>query len=170
MSRRRARSHGSATRKILRSAPGKTTVPMSRPSTTTSWPTAASRTRAFTQSRTGGIAATPDTWRVTSVPRISSPKARPPRTGAKVLPSGASVTSVEAASTRAGVQSSSGTPSAIAAKVAARYSAPESMWRKPSRSATQAAVDDLPDAAGPSMAMIILRGTREAGGGRWGAR
>jgi hypothetical protein len=30
------------------------------------------------------------------------------------------------------------------------------MWRKPSRSATHWAVDDLPEAAGPSMAMTAL--------------
>ncbi len=147
---------------------------MSRPSTTTSWPTAASRTRSFTQSRTGGIAATRETCRVTSVPRISSPNGWLARTGANAPPSGASAMSAEAASTRAGDSSWSGMPSAIAANVAARYSAPESMWRKPRRSATQAAVEDLPDAAGPSMAMIIGRGTpdarRTARGSRRGTR
>ena len=66
ISRRRARSHGSATRKIFSSASGKTTVPMSRPSTTTFCVFAAARTWAFTQARTRGICATRETFCVTS--------------------------------------------------------------------------------------------------------
>src|SRR5450759_2848514 len=72
-----ARSRESATRKILRSASGKTMVPMSRPSTTTFRDFAASRTFWFTHSRTRGICATRDTLSVTSPPRISSSIARP---------------------------------------------------------------------------------------------
>jgi hypothetical protein len=41
----------------------------------------------------------------------------------------------------------------MAAAVAARYKAPESTWRNPICSATHWAVDDFPDAAGPSIAI-----------------
>ncbi len=40
----------------------------------------------------------------------------------------------------------------IAAAVTARYSAPESTWAYPSSRATHSAVEDFPDAAGPSIA------------------
>ena len=39
--------------------------------------------------------------------------------------------------------------------VAPRYRAPESTWWKPSTSATQWAVLDLPEAAGPSIAITM---------------
>ena len=39
------------------------------------------------------------------------------------------------------------------AAVAARYSDPESTWKYESRRATHCAVDDFPDAAGPSIAI-----------------
>src|SRR5437879_12762277 len=42
-----------------------------------------------------------------------------------------------------------------AASVSARYSAPESRCAQPSCSATRPAVELLPDAAGPSMAMTL---------------
>jgi hypothetical protein len=41
------------------------------------------------------------------------------------------------------------------AAVIPRYSDPESTWRNCSRSATHWAVEDLPDAAGPSIAMTV---------------
>src|SRR5262245_56722930 len=41
------------------------------------------------------------------------------------------------------------------AAVAARYSEPESTWKYPSRRATHWAVDDFPEAAGPSIAMTM---------------
>jgi hypothetical protein len=54
---------------------------------------------------------------------------------------------------RSTVSSSNVSPArASATAVAARYSAPESTWRNPSRCATHCAVDDFPDAAGPSIA------------------
>ena len=62
MIRRPARASGDAVRKILRSASGKTTVPMSRPSTTTSRPARTmARSWVLTHSRTTGTADTAET-------------------------------------------------------------------------------------------------------------
>ena len=75
--------------------------------------------------------------------------------GANDVLRGLRVTFSAARNTRSSVHSAGATALRMAAAVAARYSAPESTCRKPSTDATHCAVDDLPDAAGPSIAMTI---------------
>ena len=78
--RRPARASAEAVRKILRSASGNTTVPMSRPSTTTSCPALTiARSRELTHSRTTGMAAMAETHAVTSVLRSASSTGSPSR-------------------------------------------------------------------------------------------
>ena len=78
--RRRARSSADAVRKIFTSASGSTTVPMSRPSTTTvTDPSASSRCRSTSRVRTSGTADTAETAFVTASPRISAETSSPPR-------------------------------------------------------------------------------------------
>src|SRR5262245_63456144 len=73
--------------------------------------------------------------------------------GANEVLRGLRLTFSAACTTKSSVQSAGDTPLWTAAAVAARYNAPESTCRKPSTDATHWAVDDLPDAAGPSIAM-----------------
>ena len=71
---------GDAVRKIFTSASGSTTVPMSRPSTTTATePSASSRWRSTNRVRTSGTADTAETALVTASPRISTETSSPPR-------------------------------------------------------------------------------------------
>ena len=78
--RRRARSSADAVRKILTSASGSTTVPMSRPSTTTlPGPAASSRCSPTRRARTAGTAETAETALVTASPRISAETSSPSR-------------------------------------------------------------------------------------------
>src|SRR5205807_2503877 len=122
-------------RNTFTGASGNTTVPMSRPSTTTprATPATASRCCTFTQFRTSRIAAIAETWRVTRSERIAASTSTPATAGRK--PSSTSTR-------RTGRSSASATiccgdhPSPFprpssprlsnTASVTARYSAPES--------------------------------------------
>ncbi len=70
--RRRARSSTDASRKILRSASGSTTVPMSRPAMTMPPASASVRCRSSSAARSSGIADTAETAASTAGPRTSS--------------------------------------------------------------------------------------------------
>src|SRR3989475_3529006 len=135
---------------------------MSRPSTTT--PAGCRRTArrcsAFTQVRTSGTAATADTRVVTRSERTASSTSTPATVGTNSRPTSASAmgSSWASATIRWGFHPAPFPPPSSprlssAARVIARYNAPESRCAHPSRSATSAPVDDLPDAAGPSIAM-----------------
>src|SRR5450830_552486 len=151
ITRRRARSPGSATSHTLSRASGKTAVPMSRPSTTISWAADVARTVAFTQARTCGILATRLTTPVTGSPRIFDSHSAPSSRGSNVVSAGTRVTRWVRSRTERSVHRSGGSPSSSRAAVTARYSDPLSTWRMPRRVATCRAVLDFPDAAGPSM-------------------
>src|SRR6059058_1821878 len=161
-SRRRARSSGLAVRNTFTGASGNTTVPMSRPSTTTprGTPATASRCCTFTQFRTSRIAAIAETWRVTRSDRIVSSTSTPATVGRKASPTNTRRTgrsSANATTCCAGHASRIPLPASrrlsSTARATARYSAPESRCAHPSPRATAAAVELLPDAAGPSIAM-----------------
>jgi hypothetical protein len=107
----------------------------------------------LTQARTAGIWATRDTLRVTSGERISALASAPAIIGKKDVLDGASVIPETWLITNASSQRSAFGSIRIAAAVAARYNAPESTCRNPICSATHCAVDDFPEAAGPSMAI-----------------
>jgi len=77
--RRPARVSGDAVRKILRSASGKTTVPMSRPSTTTSCPARTIARRRVLTLAYYGMAAIAETCAVTSELRRASSTGSPSR-------------------------------------------------------------------------------------------
>src|SRR5467141_345793 len=162
--RRRARSSGVAVKKIFSGASGKTTVPMSRPSTTTppSQSSTALRCWVFTQVRTSGMAANADTCLVTRSLRIAWSTSTPATSGRKTSPTRTRRTGSLSARPRIfwpdHPSPFSPPPSPMlsrAASVSARYSAPESRCAQPSCSATRPAVELLPDAAGPSMAMSL---------------
>src|SRR3954447_18469919 len=121
--RRSARVPASALRSALISAFGATTVPMSRPSITTSPCSPSSRWRSRITSRTSGCRATTGTLRsicdrrieaVTSVPAI------------RTRPASSNVTGFAEASSPSGAPSPSGRPFCIASHVTARYIAPVS--------------------------------------------
>ena len=168
--RRRARSSGLAVRNTFSGASGNTTVPMSRPSTTTprEWPCTASRCCTFTQWRTSGMAAISETrWvtrseriaRATSTPATSGRNTSSTRTRRTGRPSASDTTCCAPHVSPFPFPLSRAFSPAVSprlsstASVIARYSAPESRCAHPSRRATSAAVELLPDAAGPSIAM-----------------
>src|SRR5439155_8553461 len=141
---------------------GKTTVPMSRPSTTTpaGCRATARRCSAFTHARTSGNAATADTRAVTRSDRTASSTSTPATVGVNSRPTSASAIGRSRASPTirwtfhpSPFPRPSSPRLSSAANVSARYNAPESRCAQPSRSATRAPVDDFPDAAGPSIAM-----------------
>src|SRR3989441_8903262 len=123
------------------------------------------------------MAASTETERVTRSLLIASSTSTPATSGRYTLPTRTSRTGSASASAmmrRAGHFSTGRPPSrsplsgtergsggedsprlSRAASVSARYSAPESRCAQPSRSATRPAVELLPDAAGPSMAMTL---------------
>ena len=133
----------------MTSASGKTTEPMSRPSTTPP-PRSAThcRWRSTSTARTPGLAATADTAPLTSGPRMASvtsvavdltrsPTAMARRGPARPPPRGRPASM----------------PRSRAAQATARYMAPVSRRSRPSRSARARETVDLPEPAGPSMAM-----------------
>ena len=125
--RLRARASGLAVRKTFTSASGKTTVPMSRPSATTSPLSPSARWWATMTSRTAGTAETGETARSTSAARIcsvtSSPLAR------TRWPDSDATSSMEAArATSATASASAGsTPERRHSSATLRYIAPVSM-------------------------------------------
>src|SRR3989441_7361985 len=124
------------------------------------------------------MAASTETERVTRSLLIASSTSTPATSGRYTLPTRTSRTGSASASAmmrRAGHFSTGRPPSrsplsgtergsggedsprlSRAASVSARYSAPESRCAQPSRSATRPAVELLPDAAGPSIAMTLI--------------
>ena len=80
-------------------------------------------------------------------------------------PSSSNVTGLRRASSPSGSPSASGMPSRIASHVSARYIAPVSRYRKPSRSASLRATVLLPAPAGPSIATIIAFSSLRRSGG-----
>src|SRR5215207_11548836 len=155
--RRQARASGDAVRKIFSPASGATTVPMSRPSTTTAPPPISSRWAATSSSRTPGAADTGLTAVVTAWERISASTGRP--STSTRWSSGSVVISsrVRAASAVTASLSSGSMPSRSTAQVTARYIAPVSRYRNPSRRARPLATVDFPVPEGPSSAITARR-------------
>ena len=104
--------------------------------------------------RTAGLAATMLTARVTSGPRISMVASTP----STRTPVGPTLDLERRSAMRATASASSGsTPRRSAAKVTDRYIAPVSRYSRPSRAARARATVDLPEPAGPSMAITLTR-------------
>ena len=149
--RRSARTLGDAVTKSFRSASGRTTVVISRPSTT---PDPRSRIHARCNStrnlRTSGVAATALTAEVTSGPRIAVVASTPSTTtrSALMLSSSRRHTAITESASEGSI-SRDRTPN-----VTARYIAPVSRYSIPNSVATRRATVLLPAPAGPSIAMI----------------
>ena len=98
-----------ASRKTLRSAPGSTTVPMSRPATTIPPPAASSRWRSSRAARTSGTRETEETAASTASVRIAPVASSPSRRTRVSLPEPSSPRPTLAASgTRAAASSVAG--------------------------------------------------------------
>src|SRR5918997_990284 len=151
VARRRARSSGAAERYTLSSASGRTTVPMSLPSTTAPPRlracSAAARCTGNNTSRSSGFAETFEAAAETSGALRSGSGTRTPSMRA---PSGSSPTRLASPASRD--PSSRFAPSRMARSAAARYAAPVLRLTTPRRPATARATELFPLPAGPSMA------------------
>ena len=152
-----SRITGSASRKIFKSASGKTFVPMSRPSITTPPPMPISRCRATIHSRTLGCTETRDAPSVTSRSRMRAETSFP-LTSTRLPPMTRSRVMLDSCACFSSAGSSSNEAShSIARSASARYIAPLSRFTYPSLRASRDAIVLLPAPAGPSMAIISLR-------------
>src|SRR5712692_9060999 len=163
LQRRSARTSGEASRKILSSALGKTTVPMSRPSMTTPPPAPARRCSATSTRRTPAMVAKRDAARATSAVRISCVTSWPSRNTEFFAPAascsgvgGRSSMWLPLASASRRSWSAKETFVWMALRPTARYIAPLSRYRYSSSAATRRATLLFPEPAGPSMAIVSL--------------
>src|ERR1700674_781504 len=159
--RRSARTSGEASRKILSSARGNTTVPMSRPSMTTPPPAPARCCSATSTLRTAAMVASSEAALATSAVRIASVTSLPSRKTRFFAPAascsgvgGLSSMWVSRAMASSPASSSSATFRFSAFSASARYIAPLSRYVYPSSAATRRATVLLPEPAGPSMVMV----------------
>src|SRR3954469_14837598 len=130
-------------------------VPWSRPSVTVSCSAAKARCQSASRSRTLGLSATKREALVTSTLRIAVVTSSWSRV---TFPGGSLTMSREASSPRAWSLDRS-VAVRSAARVTARYMAPVSRNRHPSRSASRRATVLLPAPAGPSMVTTRLMGS-----------
>ena len=149
-------------RKTFTSAAGNTTVPISRPSATTSAPSPTLRCRATMTSRTAGVADTGETASSTSGVRISEVTSRPLANTLCPDSDETNRISISRATFATRSWSSGSTPARRHSAATERYIAPVSRNVSEHLLAIALATEDLPEPEGPSIATIIQDPFRRA--------